>query len=1047
LSATPPADDASGDRKTVGGYEVGERLGQGAIGAVFRARQVSVDRTVALKILNPRLSRKPEFVARFLREARSAARLSHPNIVQAIDAGQASGYHYFALEFVEGPDLATVLRRDGRLAEPQALQIGRDIARALGYAHRAGLLHRDVKPGNILLAADHTPKLADLGLARETTQDQAGTDVTQAGTALGTPDYMAPEQVRGESALDGRCDVYGLGATLYHMLTGAPPYVGGTREEVMALHLTAPVPNPRQAVPQLSPAAAAVVRRAMAKDRDHRYATADAMADDLDRALAGEAVVAPRIGAPRPSTGPLRGVRAAAGARPATQTLRGVGTSARRAPASKSSHVGVIVAAAALVVLVGGGLAVWAIRRSNGGRDDGAAAAVRDARLVAAVEETLRRSPDHVRENLGEIDRALAQVEGPAARRRLEELRAGVLERGRATAAAAFAAAKQRAADFAGRGNYDAAITAMRRIQEPHRSVVADEVRAEIARLRARAEGEVGAALADARGLARAGEVRAALARLDELQLRVTYMPRRAEIEQLRRTLEADVKAGRTPKDLARGALEKLLDEVDPLLRAGKVVEAGRLAVAGTRAEELKVLGDELKQVRGVFEILLDQPSLRRMALIRHFTERKGREVDVRTVAGGRSGQVRRIGTDELVLGKQFVINGEERFREVRIKLDDLAPGYYTDARIGWTPKTADGQMARALLAYAAGDAARMAKHLAAAQRHPLFEHYETRLRRTKATRSEVGAEEAFEELRERFGDRPRTEDESKRLLAAIDAYEDTYRLTAFGVSKQGALRRMRRRAAPVYAAWPFDAADARRRREFTAQVLGVPLVRTIELGHRIRVQLTLIPAGEFVMGSPANEKGREPDEGPAHRVRLTRPFYMGLREINRAQWAAVMGARIPERTEQRRIPQGGLSWQDCQRFVAELNEQTEERFRLPTEAEWEYACRAGAAGPLAAKRAGGGADPRDGRFEPNAFGLYAMHDGVREWCADRWSAYGGDAGAETDPAGAAEAESRVLRGGDSRSPARSWRSANRHRARPDEQQPEWGMRVLMDAR
>ena len=269
------------------------------MGAVFLARQISMDRNVALKVLPLRLARNERFVKRFLREARSAARLSHRNIVHGIDAGHAEGHYYFAMEYVDGPSLYTMLRDGGPLPERRALEITRDVARALYHAHsEANIIHRDVKPGNILIAADGTAKLTDLGLAREATIGDS--TVTQTGATLGTPTYISPEQIRGQADLDGRTDVYSLGATLYFLLTAAPPYDGNTPVEVMAKHLTEPPPDPRALNDSLSSAASAIVRKAMTKERDDRYSTALVMADDIELALAGRSPTGAYVPAAEP---------------------------------------------------------------------------------------------------------------------------------------------------------------------------------------------------------------------------------------------------------------------------------------------------------------------------------------------------------------------------------------------------------------------------------------------------------------------------------------------------------------------------------------------------------------------------------------------------------------------------------------------------------------------------------------------------------------------------------------------------------------------------
>jgi len=283
-------------KKMVGGFEILEKIGQGAMGAVFKARQVSVDRIVALKVLPPKFAKDEAFVTRFLREARSAAKLSHPNIVEAIDAGQAAGYYYFAMEFVDGRTLSDIVKAEGTLPERRALEIVRDVARALDCAHEAGLIHRDVKPDNVLVTAGGVAKLADLGLAREV--ERGNSTLTKVGTALGTPDFISPEQVRGDADIDGRTDIYSLGATLYHLLVGSPPYTGSTVTETMSKHLTKPVPDARRANPQVSVAAAGIIRTAMAKDRDRRYPDAKRFLRAVERLLAGGAAAAAKPVAP-----------------------------------------------------------------------------------------------------------------------------------------------------------------------------------------------------------------------------------------------------------------------------------------------------------------------------------------------------------------------------------------------------------------------------------------------------------------------------------------------------------------------------------------------------------------------------------------------------------------------------------------------------------------------------------------------------------------------------------------------------------------------------
>ena len=334
------------------GFEIIESIGQGGMGSVYKARQVSMDRLVALKILSRRLAGSKAYVQRFVREARAAAKLNHVNIVQGIDVGKAAGHYYFVMELIDGETVHEKLRREGPLDEQEAVLICLQVAKALHHAHeRATIIHRDVKPQNILIDQDGVAKLADLGLARHTEQpgdpsltaagspldtpETAGS-LTAVGTTLGTPDYISPEQVRGETDLDGRCDVYSLGATLYHLLVGRPPYAAGSANVVMAKHLTERVPDVRAERPGVSPNTTAIVRKAMQKDKRDRYQSAEAMAAALEAVCRRGSDSAAAVTAPRAAM-PAGAVRASR-------------------PGRQSSQVALWLAAAALIVAAVGAL-------------------------------------------------------------------------------------------------------------------------------------------------------------------------------------------------------------------------------------------------------------------------------------------------------------------------------------------------------------------------------------------------------------------------------------------------------------------------------------------------------------------------------------------------------------------------------------------------------------------------------------------------------------------------------------------------------------------
>jgi serine/threonine protein kinase len=276
------------------GYQLLGMLGQGAMGGVFKARQLSMDRLVAIKVLMGRYISNPKFLERFRREARLAAKLSHNNIVQAIDVASIGNVHYLVMEYVEGNSIQQELDSGRKFGEKEAIEIVLQIARAIDHAHRRGLIHRDIKPANILLTKDGIAKLADLGTAREI--GDVSLARTEKGMTIGTPFYIAPEQVAGKAGIDGRADIYSLGATLYHMVTGRPPFPGPGVEAVLKAHLQQPLTPPQELNPELTPVIGHVIGMMMAKSRRMRYQTPEGLIIDLECLLNGEA---PRLAQPR----------------------------------------------------------------------------------------------------------------------------------------------------------------------------------------------------------------------------------------------------------------------------------------------------------------------------------------------------------------------------------------------------------------------------------------------------------------------------------------------------------------------------------------------------------------------------------------------------------------------------------------------------------------------------------------------------------------------------------------------------------------------------
>jgi eukaryotic-like serine/threonine-protein kinase len=281
------------------GYQMLQKLGKGSMGVVYKAKQQSVDRVVAIKILLEPLAQNKEFIKRFEREAMIAAKLSHNNVVNAIDAGVIDGHYYFVMEYVEGPTIKDFLDKNKTFDEKESLRITLAIAEALKHAAQRGLIHRDIKPENVILTKEGEVKLADLGLARLTDDDKWV--LSEAGMAIGTPYYISPEQVRGQTNIDIRADIYSLGATLYHMVTGRVPYGGETPTEVMRKHVdpnVALVP-PDHLNSRLSGGLGMVVETMMAKNREHRYQNPDDLILDIKCLQRGEG---PMIAGQKPET-------------------------------------------------------------------------------------------------------------------------------------------------------------------------------------------------------------------------------------------------------------------------------------------------------------------------------------------------------------------------------------------------------------------------------------------------------------------------------------------------------------------------------------------------------------------------------------------------------------------------------------------------------------------------------------------------------------------------------------------------------------------------
>jgi serine/threonine-protein kinase len=280
VSESDPAQKPKPSTKVtqLGDFELRKELGQGGMGKVYLARQISLDRLVAIKTLSRELSKKPDFVTRFEREARAMAKIDHPNVVKIYAVDSFQGIHFAAIEYIDGRSIQKELDERGRLSVGDALHVAIICAEALRHAHMENMVHRDIKPDNILVTRKGVVKVADFGLAKAVDDDVS---MTQSGTGLGTPLYMAPEQARNAKHVDQRVDIYALGASLYHMLTGKLPFVGKTTLEVIMAKEKGTYASARSLRPEVPEKLDLILDRMLAKDPKHRYGTCEELLKDL----------------------------------------------------------------------------------------------------------------------------------------------------------------------------------------------------------------------------------------------------------------------------------------------------------------------------------------------------------------------------------------------------------------------------------------------------------------------------------------------------------------------------------------------------------------------------------------------------------------------------------------------------------------------------------------------------------------------------------------------------------------------------------------------
>ena len=974
LRAPRPGDALLG--ATLGEFEILELLGRGGMGAVYKGRQTSLDRLVAVKILPRAFSSDARYVERFRREARSAAAVRHPNIIEIHAIGEAEGYPFIAMEFIDGETLRARLEREGRLEPQRAMDFLKQTASALERAHEAGILHRDIKPSNILIDAHGLVKVADFGLAK---REHGDVSVTQTGHVLGTALYMPPETARGE-AFDARSDLYSLGATFYHALAGRAPFEAGTTAELVLKHVEAAPAALQQAAPEAPPALCRIVHRLLRKNPRERYASARELLEALDRAEARPAPATTRAAGER---------RRAAGTRPP----RGAAWK-RRLPRIAAGAAALAVLAVILVVAL----------RARTGRPKAAPPVPQPRRQHAAAKTPPPPKPDpreqSARDLFASIQRTARDGTWLSAQSYLDRL-------DRTCADTKFYAAN-RAAIGAVRGSIQAALS------KPAPPKPAS------------------------------GTKPAAKAPAPQPQ-----------------TQKPTVDAGAS-KRRAAAAYAGESAKVWALLKERKYGEAGDLVGRLAARSDLELASERLEADRTAVALLAEFWQ----AVEKGLAKLKGKTL----VLGGIGG------TLESVEGGVLTIRTPAGATK-RGNVGDLATAQAVSYSGLGDARDAHSKLVLGVFLLAEGaDPGNVEKALAKAGRSPEAGVYRERAAaaaKAATAAQEDAAREAWGKI-ERAAKAKLDRGAARRLADSLSDFQKAHRNTRFHATLAKAIRTLKARVArglepAVYTQWPFDATEARRRQFATASDLAAKVEQQFDLGRGVKLKMVLIPAGEFLMGrgdklTPTEivklyggEAGWFLCERPQHRVRISRPFWLGEHEVTQQQWLIVMGSN-PSRFKAPRNPVEQVSWEDCQTFIARLNSKVAAKgFRLPTEAEWEHACRAGTStefysgnGTVALNDYAwwkGNSPDRTcpvGCKRPNAWRLHDMHGNVWEWCQDGYSGY--PKSLQTDPTGYAGATYRVLRGGASQYGAYCSRSAYRRHRTPDFRHHNYGFRVARSA-
>ncbi|MBN2307758.1 MAG: SUMF1/EgtB/PvdO family nonheme iron enzyme [Candidatus Hydrogenedentes bacterium] len=1012
------------DGQTLGGYRDLEKIGEGAMGVVYRATQVSLKRKVALKMLAPGIAGRPKVMARFRREAEALARLNHPGIVQIFDVLEEEGRFFYSMELLDGGSIAELIAERGRLRETEAVRMALEAAEALACAHRHGIVHRDIKPGNLMLTADGRVKLTDFGLALPA--DDAR--LTATGIFLGTPQYMSPEQALGGET-SAASDVYSLGVALYEMLAGRPPFDARSFHELCRMHAYTPAPALSQHV-RVSPALERVVMTALEKEPGSRFTDGAALA----------AALRPLATAPEP---------------PRTHRVRGSAQTVVSGPASTFAGIALgpdMDRTAYLEALRVGEYVRLSFREDGTGRsplrpyEEATIPEDELAALCAELEGVLHRNAALVQGDLGALrssGRALYDaLLPPGIKRALAECRAGLL-----------------------RIDVDAHL-----VQVPWELLHDGEhflcERFGIGRIVRTGqqpapprESQSGAVMRMAILVDPLGDLPAAHEEANRLL---------AQLEGPGPSIALRYKA----RDVTTAHVLDRLADSDILHYVGHArYEEGEPDSSGWLLRD------------GVLDA----------ARIRRFGEGRARPPMLIFANACRSAITPPWSTGApgkvFGLANAFLLAGARHYIGVLTDVPDaygatMASEFYRALRAG-EPVGLAFFRAHAKTAHEFPESVAWAGHVLYGD--PSYAYFPSagalRLQQAPVRHAAAAVADAPVQAPEPVSvtrRRPWAIWTACAAVAVALVVGAVFMLTRPG----------RQEPAPdAGAAGPTAAAPAPPEPEAPSRGGGravpddgAPVEEPAEAPRPTApvecetatfagIAFVRVPGGDFMMGSASSADevaGRLDadadyfqDEHPRHRVSISRPFWISACEITKAQWTRVMGtepwAGQEHTSDDPDSPAVYVSWEDVQAFIARLSAVGEGHFRLPTEAEWEWACRAGSDWEYSF----GNAHTELGRYAwyldntwetagrfarrvaqkaPNRWGLYDTHGNVWEWCRDWYGEYTADA--VRDPAGPPAGSGRVVRGGGWNSDAPTCRSAFRMGMQPSSRKAYVGFRL-----